>query len=148
MMSARVGIELSPTACRVVRLDGAPPWRRASKETRVRSFAVLPRSGPETRTALESLRRQQASVVIWGGRSEHRQVMVTAGSYELMRAEAMASLAAAGLETSGVWADIAVASAPPSGCRRRRQADQRHHYDDGHSARHRHSIETIRASRL
>ena len=85
----------------------------------MRSFAVLPRSGPETRTALESLRRQQASVVIWGGRSEHRQVMVTAGSYELMRAEAMASLAAAGLETSGVWADIAVASASDGRAARR-----------------------------
>ena len=80
---------------------------------------MLPRSGPETRTALESLRRQQASVVIWGGRSEHRQVMVTAGSYELMRAEAMASLAAAGLETSGVWADIAVASASDGRAARR-----------------------------
>ena len=82
----------------------------ARGETRVRSFAVLPPSGPELRAKLESLRRRQAAVVVWGGRSEHRQVMVTAGSYESMRAEALASLAAAGLRTSGVWADIAPAT--------------------------------------
>jgi hypothetical protein len=61
------------------------------------------------RAKLDSLRRRQAAVIVWGGRSEHRQVMVTAGSYESMRAEALASLASAGLETSSVWADIAPA---------------------------------------
>jgi hypothetical protein len=67
----------------------------------------MPPSGRELRARLESLRRRQAAVVVWGGRAEHRQVMVTAGSYESMRAEAVASLAAAGLRTSGAWADIA-----------------------------------------
>jgi len=107
----RVGIELSPAACRVVEVDGGLPWRRGQGETRVRSFAILPPSGPETRAKLESLRRRHAAVIVWGGRSEHRQVMVTTGSYESMRTEAMASLSAAGLRTTGVWADIAPASA-------------------------------------
>ena len=115
----RVGIELSPAACRIVEVDGGLPWRRGQGETCVRSFAILPPSGPETRAKLESLRRRHAAVVVWGGRSEHRQVMVTAGSYESMRAEAMASLSAAGLQTTGVWADIAPASAPADRAARR-----------------------------
>ena len=118
-MATRVGIELSPTACRLVEIEGDLPWRRSQGDTRVRSFAVLPPSGPETRAKLESLRRREAAVVVWGGRSEHRQVMVTAGSYESMRAEAIASLAAAGLTTDGVWADIAPASAPDDRAARR-----------------------------
>lgn len=109
-MATRVGIELSPTACRIVEVDHGPPWRHGGGQTRVRSFAVLPPSGRELRARLESLRRRQAAVVVWGGRAEHRQVMVTAASYEAMRAEALASLAAAGLRTSGAWADIAPAT--------------------------------------
>jgi hypothetical protein len=109
-MGTRVGIELSPTACRIVEVDDGPFWPRHRGETRVRSFAVLPPSGQELRARLESLRRRRAAVVVWGGRSEHRQVMVTAGSYEAMRAEAIASLTAAGLATTGVWTDIAPAT--------------------------------------
>src|SRR4051794_9921903 len=109
-MATRVGIELSPTACRIVEVDAGPPWRRHTGDTRVRSFAVLPPSGAETRAKLESLRRRQAAVVVWRGRAEHRQVMVTAGAYEAMRREAMASLAAAGLELRDMWVDIAPAS--------------------------------------
>src|SRR3954470_13817138 len=109
-MAPRVGIELSPTACRIVEIDGGLPWRHRHGDTRVRSFAVLPPSGPELRAKLKSLRRRRATVVVWGGRSEHRQVIVTAGSYEVMRAEAIASLTAAGLSTTGVWADIAPAT--------------------------------------
>lgn len=118
-MATRIGIELSPAACRIVEIDGALPWRRSREETRVRSFAVLPPSGPETRAKLESLRRHHAAVSVWGGSSEHRQVMVTAGSYESMRAEAMASLSAAGLQTTGVWMDIAPASVPGDRASRR-----------------------------
>jgi hypothetical protein len=109
-MGTRLGIELSPTACRIVEVDDGPFWPRHRGDTRVRSFAVLPPSGPELRARLESLRRRRAAVVVWGGRSEHRQVMVTAGSYEAMRAEAIASLTAAGLATTGVWTDIAPAT--------------------------------------
>ena len=118
-MGTRVGIELSPTACRIVEVDGGLPWRKRQSDTRVGSFAVLPPSGPETREKLESLRRRHAAVIVWGGRSEHRQVMVTAGSYESMRAEALASLAAAGLQTSGVWADIAPATSADDKAARR-----------------------------
>jgi hypothetical protein len=111
-MGTRVGIELSPTACRIVEVDGGLPWRqRTPRDTRVRSFAVLPPSGPETQARLNALRKRPAAVVVWGGQSEHRQVMVTAGSYESMREEALASLSAVGLQTSGMWADIAPASA-------------------------------------
>ncbi len=125
MMAAQVGIELSPAACRIVEVGAGPPWwrgsrgSRGSRETRVRAFAVLPPSGPETRAKLESLRGRPAAVVVWGGRSEHRQVMVTAGSYESMRAEALASLAAAGVSTTGVWADVAPASAKDQRAARR-----------------------------
>ena len=110
MMATHVGIELSPAACRIVEVDGGgPSWRRGG-DLRVRSFAVLPPSGADTRAKLKSLRRREASVIVWGGRSEHRQVMVTAGSYESMRAEALESLSSAGLTTGGVWADITPAT--------------------------------------
>ena len=50
--------------------------------------------------------------------SEHRQVVVAGGTYESMRAEALASLAAAGVATEGVAADIApVAGDPRHGVR-------------------------------
>ena len=110
MKATRVGIELSPTACRIVEVDRGVSWPGPRRDTRVRSFAVLPPSGPETRARLHSLRNQPAAVVVWGGRAEHRQVVVTAGSYESMRAEAMASLSAVNVQTSGMWADIAPAS--------------------------------------
>src|SRR5438552_8421107 len=109
-MATRVGIDLSPAACRIVEIDAGPAWRRHKGETRVRSFAVLPPSGPETQAKLKSLRKRHAAVVVWDGPSDHRQVMVTSGSYESMRAEALGALAATGLHTRGVWADIASAS--------------------------------------
>ena len=105
-MFTRIGIELSPTACRVVELESGPASRR---ETRVRSFAVLPPSGPLTVAALRSFRRRRAAVVVWGASSEHRQVVVRPGSYETMRGEAMAALAAAGVATRGMLVDIAPA---------------------------------------
>ncbi len=109
-MATRLGIDLSPAACRVVEIDAGPAWRRPNGETRVRSFAVVPPSGPETQAKLESLRKRHAAVVVWDVPSDHRQVMVTSGSYESMRAEALGALAAAGLQTYGAWADIAPAS--------------------------------------
>src|SRR5436190_8459560 len=109
-MATRVGIDLSPASCRVVEIDAAPAWRRPKGETRVRSFAVLPPSGPETQAKLESLRKRHAAVVVWDVPSDHRQVMVTSGPHESMRAEALGALTAAGLQTYGAWADIAPAS--------------------------------------
>jgi len=118
-MATRVGIELSPAACRIVEIDAGPAWRRNARDTRVLSFAVLPPSGPETQAKLESLRRRRAAVVVWEGPSVHRQVMVAAGSYESMRAEALAALGAAGVQTRGMWADIAPARRADDGRGRR-----------------------------
>ena len=106
-MGTRVGIELSPLACRLIELESHPGARGEAPFTRVRSFAVLPRSGPETDRRLASVGRHPAAVVVWGARSDHRQVVVSKGSYETMRAEAIASVSAAGVETSGAVADIA-----------------------------------------
>ena len=59
VMATRVGIELSPAACRIVEIDAGLAWRGAQGDTRVRSFAVLPPSGPELRAKLASLRRRR-----------------------------------------------------------------------------------------
>jgi hypothetical protein len=93
----KLGIELSAAACRLVELDGQ----------RVRSFAVLPPSGPETDAMFASLKGRDAAVVVWGTPAEHRQVVVTAGTYESMRREAIAALASLGVQTNASLADIA-----------------------------------------
>jgi hypothetical protein len=117
-MSARVGIELSPSACRIVELEPAPGRGRDARTTRVRSFRILPPSGDETRAAFAALRKRTAAVVVWNAPSEHRQVVVSGGTYESMRADALASLAAADIPTQGVAADIApVAGNPRRGVR-------------------------------
>ena len=75
----------------------------------MRSFTVLPASGPATQAHFESLRGRAVAVVVWGAESTHRQVMVTDGSYEAMRVEGVAALAGAGLRIPGAWSDIALA---------------------------------------
>ena len=120
-MATRVGIELSPTACRIVEGDAGPAWgRRSAAETRVRSFAELPPSGPETDAKLASLKGRRAAVVIWAEPSDHRQVMVPAGSYESMRKAALKGLGAAGMQTRGMWADIAPARGHGDDSKKRR----------------------------
>ena len=114
-MATRLGIELSPAACRIVEIEGGPAFRRRQRDTRVVSFSVLPPSGPETQAKLASLRERSAAVIVWGASSEHRQVMVTSRSHESMRAEAIDALMAAGLQTHGLLVDIA----PPAGAPRR-----------------------------
>ena len=53
----RIGIELSPDACRIVEMDRAPRCgERRQRQTRVRSFAVCRASGPDTDAELRSLR--------------------------------------------------------------------------------------------
>src|SRR5882762_7995499 len=94
-MATRLGIELSPAACRIVEIEGGSAFRRRQRDTRVVSFSVLPPSGPETQAKLASLRERSAAVIVWGATSEHRQVMVTGGSHESMRAEAIDALTAA-----------------------------------------------------
>ena len=106
-MATRVGIELSPAACRIIEIEGRLPWVRRAPETRVLSFEVLPPAGPETRAKLEALRKRSVAVVVWGVPTDHRQVIVTNRSYETMRREALAALASAGIDTRGVLADIA-----------------------------------------
>jgi len=106
-VATRVGIELSPAACRIIEIEGRLPWVRRAPETRVLSFEVLPPAGPETRAKLEALRKRSVAVVVWGVPTDHRQVIVTNRSYETMRREALAALASAGIDTRGVLADIA-----------------------------------------
>jgi hypothetical protein len=105
-MAARVAIELSIAACRILEVDArrdsdAPPW------TRVRRFASFPAGSPELAAALTGLKRREASVVVWGVPGDHRQVMVTTGGYDRMLAEATRSLALAGVDTRRALADIA-----------------------------------------
>src|SRR3989304_1932635 len=66
-----------------------------------RSYSVLPPSGPETDRRFASIGRRPVVVVVWGVRSDHRQVVVSNGSYEEMRAEALAAARAAGAGQRG-----------------------------------------------
>jgi len=108
-----LGIELSPGACRIIEIDGESAWASRGGAARVRSFAIVPPSGAETDAKLASLAGKPAAVIVWNAPSDHRQVVVTGGSYEAMRAEALASLASAGLQTRGVLADVSPAGARP-----------------------------------
>lgn len=110
-MAARTGIELSPTACRIVELSVHSALRDRLLQTRVRSYSVLPREGFETEKAFASLRRRAASVVVWGVGSDHRQVVVGGGRYDRMRSEAIAAVRDAGVETRGVVADVSPTAA-------------------------------------
>lgn len=104
-MASHIGIELSAGVCRIVDVE----TRRSGGSVhakRVKRFAVLPRDGAEMALALEGLRGRPASVVVWGVPADHRQVMVTAGSYESMRREARRALSVAGVETRGALLDI------------------------------------------
>ena len=46
-------------------------------------------------------------MIVWGPYNAHRQVVVTQGTYESMRTDALESLSRAGVETRGVFVDIA-----------------------------------------
>ena len=97
---------------------GCVPHRRDRRRRVAAATAGLAREvlfsasagGSETEAKLAMLRKASAAVVVWGVPSDHRQVMVTDGSYERMRRDALASLARVGIETSGVLADIAATS--------------------------------------
>jgi len=117
-LGARVGIELSPVACRLVELEGPLVVPGQPSETRVLSYAVLPPSGPETDRRLAALGRHPATVVVWGVRNDHRQVVVSNGSYDKMRTEALASARSAGVDTRGALADVATASTAIKGAKR------------------------------
>ena len=76
----------------------------------MRSRTVLPASGPASDAHFASLRGRTAAVVVWGAESTHRQVIVTDGSYEAMRVEAVAALAGFCTHLSGDWPSSMVAS--------------------------------------
>ena len=107
-MADRIGIELSPFACRVVelpalrmgrpRVDAGPP-----------SFTLLPRSGPATTAHLASLRGRRASIIIWGLHGDYRQVVVGRGSYDRIRREARAAARSAGVAVHGTVSDVSPA---------------------------------------
>lgn len=109
-MPVRLGIELSPGACRIVELDARGGFGRRGADTRVRSFALLPRADAETHRTLASLRRRPAAAVVWGLHSDHRQAMVTRGSFYRMRREAVTATQSAGVDVSGMVADISPVS--------------------------------------
>ena len=106
-MATRLGIELSAAAIRLIEVDGHWQPGTASRPPRVRSFAVLPPTGGDTDAMIASLKRREAAVLVWGTTSEHRQAVVTAGAYEAMRREGVASLASLGVDTNHSLADIA-----------------------------------------
>ena len=109
-MRTRVGIELTPVACRIVEVvDRDRMWRTPVSSSSVVSFGMCRESEPDLDDALQSLRGKAAAVVVWGTASDHRQVEVRIGSYERMRTEALRTLADDGVPTRGVWADIAPA---------------------------------------
>jgi hypothetical protein len=121
-MTSRLGIELSRVACRVVELEPGGrgrPWSRASSETRVLSIVSFPSDGVSTAGKLSLLRGRRASVVVWGARTDHRQIVVNQGSYERMRVEARSRLRDAGLPTDGTLSDIGPVSPRVSGMDRR-----------------------------
>jgi hypothetical protein len=109
-MGIRIGIELSPSACRLVELDGPPLKSGVEPATRVHGFGILPRTGPEFEAELRALRGRPAAVVLWGVGSDHRQVVVSHGSYDRMRREALLAARDAGVDTLGRTADIAPAA--------------------------------------
>jgi len=119
--STRLGIELSPDACRIVEIERPPFWMRRpwKAPTRVRAFDILPPAGPETAAKLASLKNVPAAAVVWNAASDHRQVIVDAGSYESMRAEAIRALDAIGVKTRGAWVDVTPISRASEKKRRR-----------------------------
>ena len=118
-MTMPVGIELSPVACRLVEIARESSRRSNALSTRVQSFAVLPLSSPETRAKLALLRGRRVAVVVWGLRSDHRQVVVDDAPFDRMRTEAIIAAREAGVELRGVLADIAPAAPRVAGAARR-----------------------------
>ena len=113
-MPARIGIELSPTACRIVDLGRS--GGAEGTDTVVRAFARTPAADAAT---LAPYRRQHVAVVMWGLHGEHRQAVVTVGSYQRMRREAVNATRQAGVDTRQMVADIAPATTGKEGGRRR-----------------------------
>jgi len=101
-MPSRIGIEISPTACRIVQVDR--PGGREDAETIVRAVERAP--APDAAT-LARYRGQHVAAVVWGLHGDHRQAVVTVGSYGRMRREAVNAARQAGVDTRQMLADIA-----------------------------------------
>ena len=105
-MPVRLGVELSPAACRVVEIDSGHRAGPDISPARVRSFARLTREGPGTHPLLTKYRGRPAAAVVWGLHADHRQVVVEQRSFGRMRREAVAAMQSAGAATRGRVADI------------------------------------------
>jgi hypothetical protein len=103
----RLGIELSPTACRIVEIERGRRPRRNSSETRLRSFSVARRADPEILSQLADYRGRRATVVVWAPGADHRSVVVARAPYGDMRSEARSAVRAAGRSADRMLADIA-----------------------------------------
>lgn len=111
-MATRIGIEVTPVGLRIVEVMVSPAWSRRWKgpnPLRVRKFAVLPAAGSTTSARLASLGRRPAAVVVWGARSEYRELLVNSRSLTGMRSEAHEL---AGGKGGGVRILLDVAPAP------------------------------------
>jgi len=104
-MATRLGIELTSVACRIIEIDTGSGWRRARAARPI--VCGSPVFRPEIGARLASYKGRAASVIVWGPYNAHRQVVVTQGTYESMRTDALESLSRAGVETRGVFVDIA-----------------------------------------
>jgi hypothetical protein len=100
-MSSRIGIEISPAACRIVRIDH--PGKSEDADTIVQAFTCTP--GPDEAT-LAPYRGQRVALVMWGLRGDHRQAVVTVRSYSRMRREAVNATRQAGVDTRQMLVDI------------------------------------------
>ncbi len=105
-MPVRLGVELSPVACRVVEIDSSQRAGRGTAPARVRSFARLTRDGADAHQPLARFRGRPVAAVVWGLHADQRQVVVEARSFARMRREAVAAMQTAGADTRGRVADI------------------------------------------
>jgi hypothetical protein len=112
-MSSHIGIEISRTACRIVELERSGG---DESDTIVRSYAHSPAADA---LSLAPYRRRHAAVVVWGLHGEHRQALVSRGSYQHMRRDAVAAMKHAGVDARQMLADIAPAGAAGKGVKRR-----------------------------
>ena len=104
-MASHLGIEISRSACRIVELD-----RVAEDDvtTIVRSYSQATAADA---ASLAPFSRRHAAIVMWGLHGEHRQAIVTSGTYHHMRREAVAAARQAGIDTRQMLADISPVSA-------------------------------------
>jgi hypothetical protein len=104
-MASHLGIEISRSACRIVELD-----RGAEDDvtTIVRSYSQATTADA---ASLAPFSRRHAAIVMWGLHGEHRQAIVTSGTYRHMRREAVAAARQAGIDTRQMLADISPVSA-------------------------------------